>query len=781
MNMEGDLARFETTKEYFSTLEKAKKFLQSKGIDAPEVGMILGSGLKDFASALKNPITVPMSEVPGLLTPSVSGHATVLYYGDIGPRKVLCFGGRVHLYEGIHFREACFAVRLSAALGCKVFLVTNAAGGSSPAMEAGSFMLMNDHMRFTRADPLSDLMLDENIVRNTSAPYYSERLLEHMRRVSVELDVPVVEGAYCWASGPSYETGQEVAIATEYGSSAFGMSTVPEVLTANSCGMEVLGISFITNLAAGISKNPLTHDEVKETANLRGPPFQKLVTGIISSMEMLPDARPLPPHTGLAIELGERRFFELPLEFIRSNGSKFEACQHAIVCDRELFGAFQTFPGASKEHALKGLLFIGENVLVLCFDGAALEPLTTFIHALKEIAPHISVARYIPSSWNEVKSHEISKGMIEIGDIINFTQINPLKYVQCNGKVAPILSRKTLGTKHMWFPGTLTPSHAEMKMATEKLEVDSVSIHNIVDVYLARAFGFDVRVFSYVPGTQPTDFAETVIGGLDAKPCEDSMEEHCAAPCTWKPPIDCTYEELMEICWENHTPTCLVLDYGNAFLEMEGDVFPVEKHPVLAKTLPKEVRIVHSGGALYVSGLASFRFDVKSVIRWAAKKLGCSKILFCVPNVFVASRDDEKQGVSTPFAVFSGHINLTGLSPLTGHNDDRFGDRFFDMSNVYPWEKLLSKVEKMGATPAIVATSFTSHTLFSPAECTMFHNARGIVPLSVISDITIARHLRLEIFGIGTVVDAGKEDRSPVSVSEVESCYQAALSAVLHG
>ena len=265
-------------------LQEAKEAIadRARGVD---VAMVLGSGLGDYADGLDGADAIPYSEIPHMPGSSVSGHAGNLVVGDKAGHRVIAMQGRTHLYEGRSPHEVVFGVRLMAQLGARTLIITNAAGGISPAFVAGDLMAITDQLNLTGSSSLigpTGETLGERFVDMTAA--FDSDLIKTASRVATELGFDLQRGVYAGLLGPAYETPAEVRMLRALGADAVGMSTVLEVLAARQLGLRVLGISCISNLAAGIAEGPLSHDDVKETANRVRMRFESLLCGVLESM-----------------------------------------------------------------------------------------------------------------------------------------------------------------------------------------------------------------------------------------------------------------------------------------------------------------------------------------------------------------------------------------------------------------------------------------------------------------------------------------------------------------
>lgn len=249
----------------------------------PQIGIILGSGLGPLVNVLEQPVEIDYGEIPGFPQATVEGHAGKLVYGNLAGKQVLVMKGRFHLYEGYDVSQVVFHIRVFSLLGIKNLLVTNAAGGINTGYTAGDLMLITDHISFFAPSPLRGSNLDEFGVRFPDmCNAYDRDLINIAKETANKEGISLKQGIYAFAQGPMFETPAEIRALRVLGADAVGMSTVPEVIVARHCGMKVLGISCITNMAAGVLEETLNHTEVIETADRVGKSFRKLVAGIAS-------------------------------------------------------------------------------------------------------------------------------------------------------------------------------------------------------------------------------------------------------------------------------------------------------------------------------------------------------------------------------------------------------------------------------------------------------------------------------------------------------------------
>ena len=262
-----------------ANVKDAKDLLESKLAGfKPEVALITGSGLSGVAGAVTKPVTIPYAEIPHFPQPTVAGHAGQMVFGEWAGKRVMVLSGRFHLYEGRTLEEVVFPVHVVDALGVKVLLVTNAAGGINPTFNPGDLMVIEDHINHLGINPLIGCRETNDVKFLDMTQAYSTRLREKLDVAAENAQIPLRRGVYLATTGPSYETPAEVKAFAWAGADAVGMSTVPEVILARHHNLEVAGLSCITNLAAGISSKKLSHDEVLEVGKIGEAKFVKLLT-----------------------------------------------------------------------------------------------------------------------------------------------------------------------------------------------------------------------------------------------------------------------------------------------------------------------------------------------------------------------------------------------------------------------------------------------------------------------------------------------------------------------
>lgn len=271
--------------ENYEKLMKCFECVQQKITFKPEIALILGSGLGDYADTMEVVEMLDYHDIEGFPVSTVPGHKGRFVFGYAGGVPIVAMQGRVHFYEGYKPQDVVLPIRLMKLMGAKVLFLTNAAGGINRSFNAGDFMLITDQISMSVPSPLIGENIDELGVRFPDmSEVYSRRLRKIIENSAVTAGVPLRRGVYIQTTGPQYETPAEIRAYERLGADAVGMSTAIEAIAARHAGMEICGISCISNLAAGISVNPLTHAEVQETADRVAPLFKKLVTQAIKDI-----------------------------------------------------------------------------------------------------------------------------------------------------------------------------------------------------------------------------------------------------------------------------------------------------------------------------------------------------------------------------------------------------------------------------------------------------------------------------------------------------------------
>lgn len=270
----------------YEKLQKCLACVREKTDFVPDVALILGSGLGALADEIDAVATIDYHDIEGFPVSTVPGHKGRFVFGTFGKTKVVIMQGRVHYYEGYSIEDVLLPTRLMRLMGAKVLFLTNAAGGINKGFSVGDFMIIRDQIMCFFPNPLLGANMEELGPRFPDMTHvYDPALCDLVRDTAAKLDIGVQEGVYCQLTGPTYETPAEIRMLGILGADSVGMSTACEATAGHHAGMRVCGISCITNLAAGISPTPLSHQEVFDTANRVAPYFRKLVRASIEAME----------------------------------------------------------------------------------------------------------------------------------------------------------------------------------------------------------------------------------------------------------------------------------------------------------------------------------------------------------------------------------------------------------------------------------------------------------------------------------------------------------------
>ena len=270
---------------YYDQVSEAAEFIRGRVAKIPDIAIVLGSGLGELAGRAEGALTIPYADIPNWPPSGVVGHAGKLVVGDLAGRRVAVLSGRAHYYEGHSLPRSTFGLRVMGLLGVKTVVLTNAAGGINTSFESGALMVIDDHINLFGTNPLigpNEERFGPRFPDMTGA--YSKRLRDLADRVAAARGITLAHGVYAALHGPSYETPAEIRFLRIIGADAVGMSTAPETIVARHMGIEVLALSCITNMAAGVLDRPLDHNEVMATATRVKDQFIALVEGIVCDL-----------------------------------------------------------------------------------------------------------------------------------------------------------------------------------------------------------------------------------------------------------------------------------------------------------------------------------------------------------------------------------------------------------------------------------------------------------------------------------------------------------------
>lgn len=273
--------------DLISRLQETVHFLKTKTQLKPQVGLVLGSGLGAFAREISLEISLPFNEIPHFGKASVEGHQGNLLFGKVSGKNIVALQGRLHYYEGHSLDTVVFPLRVMALLGVQAMVLTNSAGGLGDGMSPGDFMIIEDHINLTGANPLMGPNIKELGPRFPDmTEAYDSKFTAILENIFKAQQISYHKGIYAGVTGPTYETPAEIRFLKQIGCSAVGMSTVPESIAANHMGLRVAALSCITNLAAGISKNKLNHNEVTETAKRVEKDFASVLKAFVGQIDV---------------------------------------------------------------------------------------------------------------------------------------------------------------------------------------------------------------------------------------------------------------------------------------------------------------------------------------------------------------------------------------------------------------------------------------------------------------------------------------------------------------
>ena len=269
----------------YEKIMTAAAYIRTRVSIRPTIGLVLGSGLGGYADTLEDAVRIPYSEIPNFPIPTIPGHSGALVFGRKCGQEVVVLQGRIHYYEGLPQQEITLPIRVLAALGVKTVVLTNACGGVNLAFKPGDLMLISDHINYSGANPLIGPNMDEFGPRFPDmSDLYTASVRKQIKEKALEAGISLQEGVYAMYSGPNYETPAEIRMFRMMGADTVGMSTVPEAIVAGHCGMQVVGVSCITNMAAGVLDRPLSGEEVIEAGKLAAPRFTALVKACLEQV-----------------------------------------------------------------------------------------------------------------------------------------------------------------------------------------------------------------------------------------------------------------------------------------------------------------------------------------------------------------------------------------------------------------------------------------------------------------------------------------------------------------
>ncbi len=417
--------------DLLNRLKETSEFISSKYKDLPEIAIVLGSGLGPLAELIQNPVRIAYNEIPHFVKSTVQGHAGELILGELKDKKVICMNGRFHYYEGYPFDQVVYPFRVFKQLGIERLILTNAVGGINLGFKAGELMMIRDHLNLMGDNPLIGAnpdLLGPRFPDMTET--YSSRLHQLARSEAKKLDIRLHEGIYAALTGPSYETPAEIKMLRSLGADAVGMSTVPEAITANHMGMEILAISCITNAAAGISDQKLSHDEVTDVAAMLKNDFTRLISNIVEHF----DRQPEDPVQEKSTETKKKTEMDISLpQYIDHTLLKPDATVEEIekLCKEAVDHGFKTVCLNSANIALAAKLLENKSPLPIAVVGFPLGAAMTSSKAFETKEAINAGAREIDMVINigALKAKDYRKVMTDIQAVVDAARPYPVKVI----------------------------------------------------------------------------------------------------------------------------------------------------------------------------------------------------------------------------------------------------------------------------------------------------------------------------------------------------------------
>ena len=690
-------------KVYVERLLRASEFVKEKIPETPEVGIILGSGLGSYGDELVDPIKIPYKEIPEMLDTTVPGHSGCLIYGMVGERKVLCLSGRSHQYEGLAPHEVQFAIRLLALCGCKLCILTNAAGTRDPELNVGDLCPMLDHMNTTLRGYTEESLVQKDFNHLIQVGMYDKDAQETARQVAEEMGLQTKGCVYCYNFGPCFETSAEVEGEYKMGATNFGMSTVPEVVAMKELCVPVFAMSFATNKAAGVTGEPLTHEEVQQAAKEGEPKMKALISEVIKRVP-LKDAseRKLVGDDNVIARVTPKEFADDKL--IAKVASLFGdtkvdalivagACHNIKGFDAKTVievGMLPEFP-ILRQNKMKFNIGVIGNKQVALVNGVRdlCGPDGYQLHYLIALAAKLGAHLYIQTFSS---GSIVEKGVKVVEDIIpQFERVIRLPIASpspCDAELAESLPKAILGSYH----GPEFPTAHEVG-ALEVLGATNVTLGTVKGLQIAKGFGLQAvgitdGAYNGVLGEE--DSLEQILADCraSANAVSDAItaiiqktEKKASIGSSWAPNSE------KGISW-NDTPPALQNEQEDpekvaaiAKQLPEVDLVIVLKEPcplydTLKGKLPTETNLefttVNSGE------LFGKRIAVAIASRYLVRAFASLKVKVVAISPVLPTGDEFGDA---PYVAINDHINISGVYALVGRN--KTGPRFPDMSHLY--------------------------------------------------------------------------------------------------
>ena len=703
-------------KVYVERLNEACNYVKSRISARPDIGIILGSGLGSYGDVLTDPIKIPYKEIPQMLDTTVPGHSGCLIFGGIGDRKVLCLSGRSHQYEGLYPHEVQFAIRLLALCGCKLCILTNAAGTRDPDLNVGDLAAMEDHCNFTHRGYTEEPLAFKPFQHIIQVNMYDEDATKVAKQVAEEMKLQTKGCVYCYNFGPTYETHAEVEGEYKFGVTNYGMSTVPEIIAMKDLGVPVFAMSFVTNKAAGVGGAVLSHEEVTIAAKAGEPNMRALISEVIKRTPLkdfpIPEiqgdshviSRSLPASfvTDEEISNVAKQFGETKIDCIvvlgacHSLNEKFQVSE-TIDCNN-----LPHFP-IMQHTSMKLKLGTFDDHTIAVFDGFLNlnGPEEHALYYITKLAKALGASAYI-QTFSSGKFGSQS-GISVVEDLILLFE-RPLRTPNLctkplNVSLLPNLNHTILASYH----GPEFPSVHESR-GLEKCGATHISLGSVKGPLLANAANIETVVAL-------TDGAYKAV--LDQSDSLDKILENCRNA---SPAINDAISKVVSSLPKNGgkvgkfiTSNIKALQWNDCVPEEQNEQEDPETVNEIQEQLPADIQftlmfggeckfynhlkstvstplnikvthkmknpeklIVHSGELFGKKVLLAL--NSRELIRALAQKH--IKIIAIGPVLLVNDKFANEK-----YVAIKDHLNVSGKVPLVGRN--KFGERFPDVGHLY--------------------------------------------------------------------------------------------------
>ena len=743
-------------KVYVERLLKASEFVKERIPAVPDVGIILGSGLGSYGDELVDPIKIPYKEIPEMLDTTVPGHSGCLIFGSVGDRKVLCLSGRSHQYEGLGPHEVQFAIRLLAVCGCKLCILTNAAGTRDPELNVGDLCPMLDHMNTTLRGYTEEALAQKDFNHLIQVGMYDKEAQEVAKEVATEMGLQTKGCVYCYNFGPCFETSAEVEGEYKMGATNFGMSTVPEVVAMKEMGVPVFAMSFATNKAAGVTGEPLTHEEVYQAAKAGEPKMKALISELIKRVPLKEAGeRKLVGDDNVIARVAPKDFAsdDLIARVARMFGdTKVDALIIAGAC-HEIKGfdaktvidvsSLPEFPIMRQIRMKFNIGVIGNKQVALVNgvrdlcgpDGYQLHYL---ISLAAKLGAHVYIQTFSSGSISEKGVKAVEDIIPQFERVINLPVLSPLP---CDSDLAESLPKAILGSYH----GPEFPTAHEVG-ALEFLGATNVTLGTVKGLQIAKGFGLQaigITDGAYNGVLTEEDSINQILADCRASAGAVSdavasiiqkIQKKASVGSSWAPTgaeKGITWNDTPPFAQNEQEDPDKVASLVSQLPEVDVAIIlkePCDLYESLKGRLTTETSL--ECGTVNSGELFGKRVALAIASRYLVRALASKKVAVVGISPVIATSDELGEA---PCVAINDHINISGVYALVGRN--RFGPRFPDMSHLYgatsdlPTATSFQVVDLRVVTPAfkngIAKIGCQVVTEFGPEQATLCRHQEG--------------------------------------------------------